>query len=353
MLASAAASLAFSDRLGLGAGQIGQRRRAAARRGVGARSTLAERSSSRTIASPRHATPCASSTEQDRVGVVHEPRGPEEVALLLARRVVAQLVDDVVEDLAGRAIRSGVAALRSRTDGRRSREQRRGLAHERAQVVAQDRRRRRAAAGAPRTAPGPARAPAGRSSSAAGRSSFARPSRLDERRRAWRSSAPGSRPTDCGQVGPRARPIVVNTVALRVDQPAQLVVLAGRRLRQQAQVAHEPAQLARAGRPAPRSRARVPRSVGCDAFSIARRSRPRPLNALPAGVGHDREVAARVGVERGEHLVGVHVRASSSRPAARRRRSHLAGSSGRARVERRSTCRSGRSSGAAAGVAFA
>ena len=142
--------------------------------------------------------------------------------------------------------------------------------------------RSRAGAVAPRPSPASARGPADRSSRAAGRSSSAsaRPSCSARR---VELSAPGSRSTPRGELG-LARADGLEHVRARLHEARELAVLRGGGGGQHAQVVDEP-------RAASRRRSAIARltradcsSVGCVAFSSARRSGPRPFKPLAAGV---------------------------------------------------------------------
>ena len=191
--------------------------------------------------------------------------------------------------------RSRSSGVASRTSGRRS--SRRigvGVAQQRAHV---DQRRgelahQRAAA---------------RARPAAARSASARASCSARARRAERAGQPLDR---LPPAPPRGAPIVVERRRSwpRPGSPARSSFVRPRRARARAGCGPAARSFARRSAIARVTRARAARASAACASSSARRSGPRSLQPAPPAFAKIGEVAARVGVERGEHLVRVDVR---------------------------------------------
>ena len=214
-------------------------------------------------------------------------------------------------------VRSGVAAARSRIAGRSSRHRRQRRARERPQLVADDRRRRRSGTGASRAATArarappaagprasvPARRPSGRrwpAPSATRRASKAAPAASRGCWRSWLASAANTAfelSTKLATCVSRLPSSSISSEKLWIDAPQVL--------------------------PPQRELLVDPAGVAGGRLEAPDRLRQRAAVALQAdrGVAEQQlQVVARVGVERGEDLVEVDVRAASARPGSARPR---------------------------------
>ena len=189
------------------------------------------------------------------------------------------------------------------------------VAHQRARLADERADVARAAAAPPRAANGRVRSLASRSAADAGRM---RVGSARARRPAPRRCASVARRLLAARSAARARS-PMTFVALgrdRAEHAARTLPTSSARsssLRAELAVdavqrVDEPAQLGAAlGRPRASPRARS-RYVGSKRRSTSRRSSPRPSRPSPAPLSSSLQVVARVGVQRGEELVGVDVR---------------------------------------------